>query len=232
VVLVKTRNPLNIGAAARAMSNFGFRRLRLVNPFEIAFREARSAVGASEVLASAEEYKSVAEAVADCVLVLGTTAARHRQLQHPLRPLHQAGVLLRKQLQSGAMALLFGSEKVGLSKEDLSHCHWLIRIPTQEAQLSMNLGQAVAVCLYEVVRDATAKQSSENPDLATAADAERITKTFVGAPPPNGYAKPGPGASAEDQVRRLVRRLNLQSSDAELLLGMLRQIVWKLTHQE
>ena len=77
VVLVATRNPLNIGAAARAMSNFGFSRLRVVNPYEVAFREARSAVGASAVLASAEQYKNVTEAVADCTLVVGTTALGH-----------------------------------------------------------------------------------------------------------------------------------------------------------
>ncbi|MGB8770301.1 MAG: TrmH family RNA methyltransferase, partial [Candidatus Korobacteraceae bacterium] len=60
MVLVAPRNPLNIGAAARAMSNFGFLHLRVVNPYEVAFREARSAVGASELMASAEEYKSLA----------------------------------------------------------------------------------------------------------------------------------------------------------------------------
>jgi TrmH family RNA methyltransferase len=229
VILVKTRNPLNIGAAARAMSNFGFRRLRVVNPFEIAFREARSAVGATEVLASAEEYKSVAEAVADCSLVLGTTAVRHRQLQHPLQRLDQAAGFIRKQLQSGAVALLFGSEKVGLSKEDLSHCHWLIHIPTQEAHLSMNLGQAVAVCLYELARSATPKPLSQKLNRATAGDAERITDTLLQALCASGYVKRGSAASTEDKVRRLTRRLNLQSGDAEVLLGMLRQIVWKLT---
>src|SRR5437016_895147 len=86
VVLVRTRNPLNIGAAARAMSNFGFMHLRVVNPYETAFREARSAVGASPLLAGAEQYPSVAEAVADCTLVVGTTAAGNRELHHPLRP--------------------------------------------------------------------------------------------------------------------------------------------------
>src|SRR5438876_11168456 len=85
VVLVNTRNPLNIGAAARAMSNFGFLHLRVVNPYELAFREARSAVGASPVLVSAQEFKTVAEAVADCTLVVGTTAASRRELQHPVR---------------------------------------------------------------------------------------------------------------------------------------------------
>src|SRR5205823_8945488 len=90
VVLVKPHNPLNIGAAARAMSNFGFSSLRLVNPYSVAFREARSAVGASEVLANATEYRSVADAIADCSLVVGTTAVRHRDLQQPLKTLAAA----------------------------------------------------------------------------------------------------------------------------------------------
>src|ERR1700751_2536086 len=89
VVLVNTRNPLNIGAAARALSNFGFSHLRVVNPYELAFREARSAVGAAPLLAQAEEFKTVAEAVEDCTLVVGTTAVGKRQLQHPLRRLDQ-----------------------------------------------------------------------------------------------------------------------------------------------
>ena len=84
VILVSTRNPLNIGAAARAMCNFGFADLRLVQPYDLAFREARSAVGASSVLTDAKVFATVAEAVADCTLVIGTTAIGHRQLQHPL----------------------------------------------------------------------------------------------------------------------------------------------------
>src|SRR3984957_8946451 len=130
VVLVATRNPLNIGAAARAMSNFGFRRLRVVRPYEPAFREARSAVGASGLLAKAGEFKTVADAVADCSLVVGTTAVGQRTLQHDLRRLEDGASLIRKRLKSNRVALLFGSEKTGLSNEDLSHCHWLIGIPT------------------------------------------------------------------------------------------------------
>jgi TrmH family RNA methyltransferase len=233
VVLVKTRNPLNIGAAARAMSNFGFYQLRVVAPYEVAFREARSAIGASQVLANAEEYRNVAEAVADCSLVIGTTARRHRQLQHPLRPLNLAGDFLKKRLRSEKVALLFGSEKVGLSKEDFSHCHWLIHIPTREAHLSMNLGQAVAVCLYELVRSRASRQSSENLKVAAKAfAAERVTKSLLDALQISGYTKTGSAASTEEKIRRLIRRLNLQSGDAEVILGMLRQIVWKLTQAE
>src|SRR5262249_4413221 len=98
VVLVSTRNPLNIGAAARAMSNFGFPQLRLVNPYEAAFRQATSAVGAADLMANAEEYKSVAEAVADCSLVVGTTAVGKRTLHQPLQRLEQGASVIRKRL--------------------------------------------------------------------------------------------------------------------------------------
>ena len=223
-----TRNPLNLGAAARAMSNFGFSRLRVVNPYGAAFREARSAVGAAELLAHAEEYKSVAEAVADCALVVGTTAGRHRKLQHPIRRLEHGALVIRKQLGAGGVALVFGSEKRGLSNQDLSHCHWLLRIPTREEHMSMNLGQAVTVCLYELVRDTKAEPKPVKRRLATAGEVERITATLLDALRASGYLNPGPAASADEKVRRMVRRLNLQAGDAEVWLGMLRQILWKL----
>ena len=214
VVLVATRNPLNLGAAARAMSNFGFLRLRVVNPYPVAFREARSAVGASKVLLHAEEYGTVAEAVADCRLVVGTTAVRHRELHHPLRPLQRAVRLIRKQLASGRVALLFGSEKFGLSNEAFSHCHWLLHIPTSEENISMNLGQSVAVCLYELVRDAgvsrqKVSQPADKQALASGGVAERISAILLDAMVASGYLKRRPTKDAEERVRRLVRRLKL-----------------------
>lgn len=231
VVLVGTRNPLNIGAAARAMSNFGFLRLRVVNPYDVAFREARSAVGAAALLASAEEFKSAAEAVADCTLVVGTTAVQHRELHHPLRTLELGARLIRKQLASGRVALLFGSEKTGLSNDDLSHCHWLIHIPTREQHLSMNLGQAVALCLYELARKTKRAVPTKNRKaerIATAGELERISAVLLEALHRSGYVNPISVASTEERVRRMVRRLNLSSPDAELWLGMLRQILWKV----
>lgn len=228
VVLVAARNPLNIGAAARAMSNFGFRRLAVVNAYDIGFREARSAVGASELLASAEEYKTVAEAVADCTLVVGTTAVRHRDVQHPLRQLENGGHLIRKRLASSPVALLFGSEKFGLSNEDLSHCHWLMRITTHEQNISMNLGQAVAVCLYELVRDTKSARSPERLKPATSAELERITTTLLEVMKHSGYLARRPVADVEERMRRLIRRLNLPTRDAVVWLGILRQIAWKL----
>ena len=236
VVLVSPRNPLNIGAAARAMSNFGFLHLRVVNPYELAFREARSAVGAAPLLARAEEFKTVAESVADCTLVVGTTAVGLRQLQHPVRRLEQAAPLIRKRLATSPVALLFGSEKRGLSNEDLSHCHWLLRIPTREEHRSMNLGQAVAVCLYELARDPRAVLKPDKHIAATAADLERLTALLLDALRSSGYLKSSPigsqkrrtAAPTEEKIRRLVRRLHLSATDADLTLGILRQIFWKL----
>jgi tRNA/rRNA methyltransferase len=236
VVLVAARNPLNIGAAARAMSNFGVRRLRVVNPYEVAFQEARSAVGASAVLAKAEQFERVAEAVADCRLVVGTTAVGPRELHHRLRRLDEGGRAIKRQLKTGPVALLFGSERYGLSNEELSHCHWLMRIPTREEHGSMTLGQAVAVCLYELVRGrktAPAKTAFMNKEKtsATSGNVERLTLVLLEVLRTSGFVKPRTVA-AEEKLRRLVRRLALNANDAEVLLGMMRQIAWKLGAKE
>jgi TrmH family RNA methyltransferase len=233
VVLVATRNPLNIGAAARAMSNFGAAHLRAVNPYEVAFREARSAVGAGKLLAGAKVYASVAEAVADCRLVVGTTAAGRRELQHELRRLEAGARAIIRQMRTGPVALLFGSEKVGLSNEDMSHCHWLMRIPTREEHGSMNLGQAVAVCLYELVRETvTAGKTRARPVVeearAQAGEIERLTQLLCEVLGDSGYIKPRVARATEEKLRRMLHRLDLSASDAELWMGMLRQIQWKL----
>src|ERR1700704_683387 len=230
VGLVDARNPLNIGAAARAMSNFGVRQLRVVNPYEVAFRQARSAVGAAKLLADAEEYKTVAEAVADCTLVIGTTAVGHRDLQHPLRKLDAGARLIRKRLATDAVALLFGSERFGLSNQDLSHCHWLMTIPTRTEHSSMNLGQAVAVCMYEIAKSRKPVRIVERKPKkgqALAAEVERITILLLEALRISGYVQPRTEA-AEEKLRRLIRRLQIDQPDAAILQGMLRQINWKL----
>jgi TrmH family RNA methyltransferase len=232
VVLVATRNPLNIGAAARAMSNFGVMRLRVVNPYEKAFREARSAVGAAELLAKAEKFDDVAEAIADCKLVVGTTAAAvARDLQHNLVSLEDGARAIKRRLKTGPVAILFGSERYGLSNEELSHCHWLMRAPTREEHGSMNLGQAVAVCLYELVRGrktATKKTLGKKEiPAATSGEIERLTQKLLEVLVTSGYVKPQ-AVDAEEKLRRLIRRAKLNSNDAEVLLGMMRQIAWKI----
>jgi tRNA/rRNA methyltransferase len=229
VVLVSPRNPLNIGAAARAMSNFGFSELRLVNPYEVAFREARSAVKAQAVLAKVREFETVAEAVSDCALVVGTTAIGHRILEHPMKRLELGGKIIARKLASAPVALLFGSEKFGLANEDMSHCHWLTRIPSREEHASMNLGQAVAICLYEIIRNpAAAKAIPDAKRPADAAHLERMTEFLETILDHSGYVHARVEGSTRMKIRRLVRRLQLNAHDSEVWLGMLRQILWKL----
>lgn len=233
MVLVDVRNPLNIGAAARAMSNFGFPHLRVVNPYEVAFRDARSAVGAAETLANAKVYETVAEAVADCSLVVGTTAVRHRDLQHDLVPVAAGVNSIRSHLAAGEKcALLFGSEKFGLSNQDMSHCHWLMHIPTRDDHCSMNLGQAVAICLYELARDPDLAIEPRKGDPASSADVERIIDILLEALRVSEYPKLNTSKSFHGAVRRVIRRLRMQKGDAEFLLGMLRQMIWKLNKSE
>lgn len=214
------------------MSNFGAQTLRLVNPYAVAFREARSAVGASELLKRAGEYETVAEAVADCALVVGTTAVRNRQLHQPLRYLAQdSGDAVRTELQRGRAAVLFGSEKIGLTNDDFTHCHWLLSIPTSATHISMNLGQAVAVCLYELARGKPPKVEDHRAERAASGINAQITDRLLEALRVSGYVKPGTDAICEKKARRLILRLNLEAIDAKVLLGMMRQIVWKLRRE-
>ena len=225
VILVAPRNPLNIGAAARAMQNFGYDALRVVNPYQVALREAVSAVSAAPLLKYAAEYDTLAEAVADCSLVVGTTSIGHRELKHPLRLLQRGARVIRQ--ARGKTALLFGSEKFGLSNDDLSHCHWLMRIATADQSRSMNLGQAVAVCLYEISRSGV-KAEPRKSTSASAGEMEQLTQMLLEASRQSGYLNPVVAASTENKVRRMIRRLDINARDVSVWLGILRQILWKL----
>ena len=235
VVLVRARNPNNIGAVARAMHDFGFRRLRVVNEYAVPFETARSAVDASEVLAEAAAFDSVEDAVSDCTLVVGTTAVGERALQHPLYALTEVGGMIGEELarEGGRVALLFGSEKTGLSNEELSHCHWLLTIPMEAHEEvrhpSMNLGQAVAVCLYELVRGReSAISAGGGNSAATAGEVERLTALLTEVLEETGYAKRHPANSDEAQIRRLVLRMGIAANDAPVWMGILRQILWRV----
>ena len=233
VVLVRARNPNNIGAVARAMHGFGFADLRLVNEYPVALERARSAVDASAILAEAREFATVADAVADCRLVVGTTAVGKRTLDQPVFTVAQ---LSEKIEQAGRVALLFGSEKTGLSNEALSHCHWLATIPMhatpQMRHASMNLGQAAAVFLYELVRQNKASPLTSAPLAASAADLERLTGLWLEILEDIGYARRRPASAEPAEVRRMVRRMELSQSDARRWIGILRQVLWKLKPSE
>jgi TrmH family RNA methyltransferase len=233
VVLVRARNPNNIGAVARAMHGFGFTDLRLVNEFSVPLEKARSAVDASSILARAREFATVADAVADCSLVVGTTAVGERKREHPFYTLAEAGALLHSATETARAALLFGSEKTGLSNDALSHCHWLLTIPMHpspgQRHASMNLGQAAAVCLYELIRHADVPPQPKPLPMANAEDLERVTCLVGELLSHIGYAHRRPASADPVAVRRMVRRLNLSQSDARRWIGILRQVLWKLS---
>jgi tRNA/rRNA methyltransferase len=236
VVLVRARNPNNIGAVARAMHGFGFTDLRLVNDYSVSFEDAKSAVDASAILKSARVFATVAEAIADCSLVVGTTAVGKRKQEHALYTLADGASLLHAAAATGKVALLFGSEKTGLSNQALSHCQWLMTIPMHQTpglrHASMNLGQAAAVCLYELVRETSGGAIHDQPPQASAAELERLTELWGSLLEATGYANRRESAADPDEIRRMIRRLNLNQSDARRWLGILRQLQWKISPNE
>ncbi len=249
IVLVGARNPSNIGAAARAMQDFGFSDLRVVNayaaPFEAAQIEAeqalpvdvKSAVAAQSVMQGARRFDALAEAIADCSLVVGTTAIGAREMRQAVEPLqHTAAEMLAALAghENARVALLFGSEKTGLTNEQLSHCNLLTTIPMFAPEgarhLSMNLGQSVAVCLYELTRDGFegAKELPVQHEApATAEDRERLTQMLLDVMHATDYERRFPANAAEPVVRRLVQQLGTSHREAMTWMGVLKQVLWK-----
>jgi len=232
VVLVSPRNPLNIGAAARAMANFGFDSLTVVAPYAPHWREARSAVGAPDLLQNATEHASISEALAGCTLVVGTGTLTHRKAEQRVVSLPALAPMVQEELaRGGRVALVFGPEKHGLTRDDLSWCHLLVEIPTDPRQPSMNLGQAVAVCLYELASRALATQdtvpvqamppaSSGGLDLL----ASVIEETMEAA----RYSPRSMQSANQHDIRLLLRRLALNERDTRRILGLFRRILWRL----
>jgi len=207
------------------MANFGQEDLRVVNPYELAFREAVSAVGGAHVLQSARVFPGVAEAIADCSLVVGTTAAQKRELELPIEQVDAGMPVLREHL--GRVALLFGSEKFGLSNDDMSFCHSLLRIPTSPGTPSMNLGQAVAVCLYEYARSGVLPGQFRPEEAVEGAEVEQMVKMLLEVLEESGYTNRITAVSTERKIRRWVRRMRLGRRDVPLMLGILRQVLWR-----
>ena len=276
IVLVGARNPANIGAAARALHDFGFSDLRIANdfapPLEAAQLEAiqsatKSAVSAQHILSSARRFDTLLEAIADCTFVAGTTAIGERELTQPILSLQQAAPLILAQLSGPAtnpgapglasetwdeepqfslqpqprVALLFGSEKTGLTNDHLSHCSLLTTIPLFEPgpadaeekhprHLSMNLGQSVAVCLYELTR-AGFEGMRELPALheapATEQDRELLTQLLLQVMQTSGYTRRYPHNSSPTFARGLVQLLGRTHREAMTWMGILRQLLFR-----
>jgi tRNA/rRNA methyltransferase len=227
VVLVRPRDPNNIGAAARAMKNFGFSELWVVTPYPPVWEEVVSAVNATDVIAKARVVGSLAEAIADCTFVVGTADPRRVKP----KPAIYTPADLSRDLQATAhrLALVFGSEKHGLRNEDLSHCHRLLSIPTRPDCPSMNLGQAVAVCCYELARDQSPPPvAARNPEPATAGEIETALQFALEVLRLSGFILPGDEPDLTLKLRRSLIRFDLTEREVKILCGALRKLTSSL----
>ncbi len=234
------------------MANFGFRRLAVAAAYEEHWREAKSAVGAEELLEDARSTECLAEAVRGCTLVVGTGSLARRKPEQPVVPLSDLAHLVRREIaRGGRVALVFGSEKRGLTREDLSYCQLLAEIPTDPRQPSMNLGQAVAVCLYEI---ASRLSEPRKPDSDRGAPTQALTRRGrrTGVDPGDAaspastrdleflaavveetmlaasYSPPAMRKANRHDLHLLLRRLALTRRDARRILGLFRRILWRL----
>jgi TrmH family RNA methyltransferase len=234
------------------MANFGFRHLAVVAPYEEHWREAKSAVGASDLLNNAKRVERLAEAVAECTLVVGTGTIEDRKPEQTVIPLPELAPLVGAELaRGGRVALVFGTEKRGLTREDLALCHMLVEIPTDPRQPSMNLGQATAVCLYELAaqrktdddrRDENAARMEHgnpaghaNPastgDPACARDLDLLANVVAETMRAANYSPAAMQKANRHDLDLLLRRLALTRSDARRIMGLFRRILWRLKHR-
>ncbi len=213
------------------MANFGVTDLRVVTPFEGAWREAKSAVEAESILESAREFATLAEALADATLVLGTGTSTYRRPDQPHYFLPAAAPVVAAELaRSGRVAIVFGSEKHGLTREELSLCHAIVEIPTDPGQPSMNLGQAVAVCLYALTAGVPSEpESSQQPaPRPTVEDLERLTERILEVSQLAEYSPAKMEEANRADLRLLLRRWQLTPLDVRRTMGLFRRIEWRL----
>jgi tRNA/rRNA methyltransferase len=225
------------------MANFGFSQLAVVAPYAPHWREARSAVGAPELLASAAETQTLAEAASSCTLMVGTGTLTYRKPEQPVVALPDLAPIVQRELaHGGRVALVFGPEKHGLTREDLSLCHLLVEIPTDPQQPSMNLGQAVAVSLYELALHAFLPARA-TPDFSTAPAADHTGEQGPAAPSGDlellarvveetmlaaEYSPSSMQEANRHDFRLLLRRLAPTRRDTRRILGLFRRILWRL----
>jgi TrmH family RNA methyltransferase len=219
------------------MANFGFRRLSVVAPYEESWREAKSAVQAEDVLQNARRTDSLAEAVSGCTLVAGTGTLTYRKPEQQAVLLPALGPFVLEELaRGGRIALVFGSEKHGLTREDLAYCHLLVEIPTAPSQPSMNLGQAVAVCLYELAmrldeqagNNAAPDKPADTSISASSGELERLAGFVEDVLRAAQYSPAAMQKANRHDLTLLLRRLAINRQDAQRILGVFRRISWRL----
>lgn len=236
VVLVNTSHPGNIGGAARAMKNMGLARLVLVDPERYPDQNANArASGADDVLAGAKVVATLEEAIADCTLVMGTSA-RDRRIPWPVVDPREAATKVLDQLdeQDGAeIALVFGREDSGLTSDELQRCQFHVHIPSNPDFSSLNLGAAVQVLAYELRMAYLQRQGQptkmhklettnrQNEIPATAEDLERYFAHLEQVLVEIGFLDPAKPRQLMPRLRRLYGRVQINQVEMNILRGIL-----------
>lgn len=228
IVLVETSHPGNIGAAARAMKNMGLSDLVLVRPQRFPDPEAAArASGADEVLAAARVTATETEALAGCGLVLATTA-RDRDHFYRILDVREAAQRAVAEAAAAPVAIMFGTERSGLSNEALQHAHVLLRIPTAGEYSSLNLAMAVQVVCYELLRAAGAPAAPVAPREQPLADAAALGRLYehLGTvlQEIDFRDRTRSGTSLINRIRRFLQRAELDTNEVNILRGILTHV--------
>lgn len=225
IVLVETSHSGNIGSAARAMKTMGLNNLRLVAPLQPIDEQAIAlAAGAKDVLDNTQIFPTFDQAIADCQLVIGTSA-RLRHLQNSLIEPRACGELAVQRAAQGKVAIVFGRERVGLTNEELLKCHYHLNFPTNPDYGSLNLAMAVQLASYEIrmawLDSQNLQKTLENRPLAEYPTAENLEHFF--AHTERLYTELGfvRNDAVMLKLRRLYQRAALESNELNLLRGML-----------
>jgi len=227
IVLVGTSHPGNIGSAARAMKNMGLDRLRLVAPERFPATEATvMAAGADDVLGRARVFPDVASAVADCGLVVGTTA-RSRHLPWRVVEPRQAAREIAGASATGEVAVLFGAERTGLTNEDIERCQLLLTIPTGQAYGSLNVAMAVAIVAYEILLASRGEEdaaAARGIPLASAIEMERFYEHLERVLEEIDFRDRTGEGHLMARIRRLFNRAVLDQNEMNILRGILTSV--------
>jgi tRNA/rRNA methyltransferase len=227
IILVGPLYGGNVGSTCRAMANMGFSDLALVAPAELDMNEAKMmACHAGHVLESMRRYPTVAEAVADCGAVMGTTARRGLYRQHARTPREWAPTALEV-AASGRVAILFGREDKGLSNEELALCTQIVQIPADPACSSLNIAQAVLVCCYEIfVALGSYIPQEEKSEEAPSVLRERMFEIWRSTLLEIGFMKEDKADHMMMGLRRILSRGRLTIDDVNIAMGIARQASW------
>lgn len=230
VVLVETSHTGNMGSAARAMKTMGLSKICLVNPIVKPDSQSISlAAGASDMIKQAQIVHSLEEAIADCQLVIGTSA-RSRHLQWPHLESYQCGdKIITEAIQGNNIALVFGRERVGLTNDELQKCHYHVSIPTNPDYSSLNLAMSVQVLCYEI-RMAMLRlneQPLEKNDTTSYPNDDNIERFYQHLEQTllqTGFINPNHPGQIMGRLRRLFTRARIEQQELNILRGILTSI--------